>query len=386
MVKVPFGKQRSPVETVTTAEDIDDVPIKTIEEEINVDSDVDEVIERSRSGKPQEGDEDFTAPPTVELEGQSYYLDGILKSNLDILKAKIKKDWDFLFVIDGKEGAGKSVFAQQIAYFVSNGNFNINHICFTPEDFTKAVLSADKYQAIIFDEAFRGMDSRSAMSATNKALKGMLQEIRQKNLFIFIVLPSIWDLDKYVALHRCQGLFHVYTDRRMNRGYFRFYKNNSIKYMMANRSKLLYRHPLDCSFYGRFTNFSVIDREEYKRKKLESLSAYKEEETNDFESGNRKLISALCFYMTWLARYKYVFMMEHANIEKLFNKYRLTSFATAHVPCSMAVVESSYSRKHKKELLNLANKFFKSEESSFEDLDSDSTEKNDENQDGAYTE
>ena len=40
----------------------------------------------------------------IECEGGlHYYMDGILKANLEKLKDKIKKDWDFIICLDGSE-------------------------------------------------------------------------------------------------------------------------------------------------------------------------------------------------------------------------------------------------------------------------------------------
>ena len=43
----------------------------------------------------------------VEINGHGIYIDGYLKTNMDLAKNVIKKDWDMLFLIDGYEGSGK---------------------------------------------------------------------------------------------------------------------------------------------------------------------------------------------------------------------------------------------------------------------------------------
>lgn len=81
-----------------------------------------------------------------------FYIDGLLKKNLDLVKQQMRKDWDYVFVVDGIEGGGKSVFAQQVAYYVSDGDFNLSEVCFTPEEFKEAVLKSPKYNCVVFDE------------------------------------------------------------------------------------------------------------------------------------------------------------------------------------------------------------------------------------------
>ncbi len=188
-----------------------------------------------------------------DTDNRELYYDGLLLKNLNLCKKNIRKDWDYVFVIDGEVGAGKSVFAQQIAHYVSDGDFDLDEICFTPEQFKEQIVKSEKYNAIVFDEAFRGLSSRSALTETNKILISMLQEIRQKNLFVFIVLPSLWDLDKFVVMHRCKGVFHIYTDENKNRGYFKFYKREKIMGMFANPMKWRYKLPKAPQFKGRFT-------------------------------------------------------------------------------------------------------------------------------------
>ena len=80
-------------------------------------------------------------------------MDGYLKSNLDVLKTEIKKDWDFLMVVDGREGAGKSSLAAQIGYYL-DPTLNLSRFCFNAKQFQEAVYKAEKYQCIILDEGY----------------------------------------------------------------------------------------------------------------------------------------------------------------------------------------------------------------------------------------
>lgn len=211
-----------------------------------------------------------------ELNGKKYYLDGILKKNLDRTKENIKDDWDYLFIIDGEVGSGKSVFAQTLAWHCSDGKLNIDSICFTPEDFRNAIDKAPRYGAVVFDEAFRGLSARASLSETNKILVSMLNEIRQKNLFVFIVLPSVWDVDGYVSKHRTKGVFHVYVNKQRERGYFSFYSSGAMRLFMSD-NKNRYRYPKEPAFHGRFRQPKpryLVGEEEYLKKKQKALGDY----------------------------------------------------------------------------------------------------------------
>jgi hypothetical protein len=205
----------------------------------------------------------------VQVQEQEYYMDGYLKSNLDISKKVISKDWDMILVVDGYEGTGKSVMAFQIAKYC-DPTFDLNRIAFNSATFVKAVKKAKQYQSIVYDEAYGGLSSRATLSETNRALCRMLAEIRQKNLFVLIVLPTIFELDRYVALWRSRALIHVYTSEGMERGRFSFYSAGKKKklYMEGKRT---YSYGVAPDFIGRFTNFYVIDEQEYRKRKLKAI-------------------------------------------------------------------------------------------------------------------
>ena len=204
----------------------------------------------------------------------SFYIDGFLKQNLDIAKNVIKKDWDMLFVIDGSEGSGKSVLAMQIAKYCDD-NFNLDRIVFNPKMFKQAILNAKPYEAVVYDEAYTGLSSRSTMTLINRTLVSMLAEIRQKNLFVFVVMPCFFDLDKYVALWRSRALLHVYTGKNFERGYFAFFNGKKF-YSYANPKP---------NFHGKFYNNYIVDEKGYREKKSFSLSSREKLDTDkEFKS------------------------------------------------------------------------------------------------------
>lgn len=211
----------------------------------------------------------------------AYYMDGYLKHAYDIAKKEIKNDWDFLFVYDGVEGVGKSVKCMQDAFYC-DPELTLEHYAFSPYQFKKAIMEAQRYHAVVYDEAHSGLNSRAAMSMINRSLVSMLTEIRQKNLFVFVVLPTFFDLDKYVALWRSRALIHVYSKENFERGYFAFY-NVDRKKELYLRGKKLYQYGI-CkpNFIGRFTNHYPLDSDEYKRLKFDA-TAKKERAVDDAE-------------------------------------------------------------------------------------------------------
>lgn len=228
---------------------------------------------------------------------KQYYMDGYLKSNYDIAKKVIQADWDFVFLIDGTEGGGKSVIAQQGATYC-DPTFNISRIAFTPEEFQAKIKAAGKYQAVIYDEAYTGLSSRGVMSDINKVLVSMLAEIRQKNLFVFVVMPTFFDLDKYVALWRSRALIHVYTGEEFQRGYFAFYNVDRKKELYILGKKFYsYKQPR-YNFNGRFTNYYTVDEKAYRALKLKALQASKTRPDAKDELRFPYAIRALCNNMS----------------------------------------------------------------------------------------
>lgn len=206
----------------------------------------------------------------MKVTDLGYYMDGYLKQNFDTAKTVILKDWDMIFAYDGAEGSGKSVKAMQDAYY-SDPTLCMDRIVFNPRDFIKAIMSARKGEAIVYDEAYTGLSSRATMSLINRTLIKMLAEIRHRNLFIFIVMPTFFDLDKYVALWRTRALIHVYTGDNFERGYFAFY-NKDRKKDLYILGKKFYSYSLPKpNFIGRFTDFYVLDKAAYKEKKRTAL-------------------------------------------------------------------------------------------------------------------
>ena len=197
-----------------------------------------------------------------------FYMDGYLQSNLTKVKALVKNDWDFIFVVDGMEGGGKSTITIQLALYL-NPNFTVENIAFTSEEFEEKILKANKFDVIVYDEAITGLYSREAMKYINTTLTKLLAQIRQKNLFVFILIPSFFDLDKYVSMWRGRGLFHIYTDD-YKRGYFTFFNYDKKKTLYTLGKKYYNYNMVKPSFKGRFVSFNPFDKE-YRKLKLKAI-------------------------------------------------------------------------------------------------------------------
>lgn len=247
----------------------------------------------------------------MKVTERKYYMDEILNSNLDLAKKMVKKDFDFVMVIDGGEGAGKSVLAQQIAYYFDN-NLTLDNVCFTPENFRNQVINAEPGSCIILDEGFGSLSSRQSLSITNKAITDMLTEVRQKNLFIIVVLPSIFDLDRYVSMWRSRCLIHVYLNG-IDRGYFTFFNQQKKKMLLTLGRKTYNYSCIKSNFKGRFVNFYTVDEQAYREKKLTSLRSLKDLKNIDKNNLKEQVKELVCCL--------YHHNMSITDIHKIWNKF-----------------------------------------------------------------
>ena len=208
----------------------------------------------------------------VKKNTVKYYMSPPTEGECDKIRtAVIDKDRDYVMVIDGEEGSGKSVLAQQIARKL-DPKFNIDNVCFNADQFIERLKKAPKYSCIVLDEAFSSANSRSALTEVNRSLIGVATEMRQQNLFVIIVIPSFFDLDKYFALWRCRSLFHVYFNRNGSRGSYIIFPKNKKKYLYLSGKKF-YNYSKPASPYPvcRFNNVYTVDEQEYRLKKSEAF-------------------------------------------------------------------------------------------------------------------
>ena len=206
------------------------------------------------------------------------YMDDRLARRFDgVSEDLLKNDKDCFIAVDGNEGSGNSTVALQIGMYV-DPTLDINRVVFDAEGFRSAILKAKKGQCIIFDEAFTGLSSRASLSGVNRTLVSLMMQIRQKNLFVIMVLPTFFLLDKYVALFRSRALIHVY-ECKGKRGYFKVYnaKKKKLLYLLGKATysysgaKWKIATNFRGRFYGRFALGDKQMEDRYRSKKMKAL-------------------------------------------------------------------------------------------------------------------
>lgn len=242
----------------------------------------------------------------------SYHLDDKLKARWDSLKnGKLAElDEDRIYIVDGREGSGKSLFTLQQASYIDptvltdlDSKGFPNRVCFSPEEVLAQIrkLRSDNKNTycVIFDEAFRGLSSRSALSKVNKQIIQVLMEMREKNLVFFIVSPSFFLIDLYPAMIRSNALFHIAKKKGA--------KSRSFKVFSHKKKAKLYQHGIRkgweykvyTKFMGRFfgnypggNDFEKVYREKKRIAGIQNDAGKKEEVSNKFERQRDKIIAA----------------------------------------------------------------------------------------------
>ena len=238
-----------------------------------------------------------------------YYVDPRLKLKWDNIRNGIltKLDEDRVYTVDGREGSGKSLFTFQQAYYIDPTIIegDLPRVVFSPEDFLKQVRetkSDDKQtKVIIFDEAFRGLSSRAALSKVNKQIVQALMEMRQNNLVVFIVLPSFFLLDMYPALLRSNALFHIIKRKNSRQRSFKVYNYQQKAKLYKDGVKKGWNYKVQSAlmsrFYGIWPGGDEV-RDKYLKKKQQALLDTDKIENEDpgmtkTEQKNKALISVL---------------------------------------------------------------------------------------------
>lgn len=209
----------------------------------------------------------------VKIGNRECAIDNFLIQKLDNVKKIIKRNWDCVILIDGMERSGKSTLGLTCAWYISEGELTLNNVASDSDDAIRKLEGLPDRSVIMIDEGSLIFSSRESMSAEQKKLIKIMNVIGQKNMVFIIVLPSFFDLNKFIAVNRSRFLLHVYTNRHLDRGRFCFFSEHKKKVLYEYGKKHFnsYKFP-KASFVGSFGQFFPFDNEQdYKDIKKKSL-------------------------------------------------------------------------------------------------------------------
>ena len=197
-------------------------------------------------------------------------MDGYLHGNLELYKKMVKNSRDLIFVVAGREREGKSVLGNSIlAYLDPTYYKDVNRCCFNGAEFLKQIKKAKNFQAVCYDEA-QEFTSRGAITKFNRVLIQALSMIGMKQLYIAIIIPSFFELDRYPAIHRSNFLLRVYSVLG-RRGQFEFWNWDKKKNLYLFGKKGYDYNTVKPNFRGSFRKRAFPFGEEYNKKKLKAI-------------------------------------------------------------------------------------------------------------------
>lgn len=235
-----------------------------------------------------------------QIGNMSYHIDDklIFHWNKNSLRRMKKQNMDRCYIVDGMERSGKSTWTFQQAAYLDEEMFSspekmVSRICFSPDDFIKTIRET-KNGVIIFDEAFRGLSSRAAISKVNKSIIQALMEMGQQNNIVFIILPSFFLLDIYPAMLRSHGLFNIYSGKKATSRSWRGFNKHDKNIIYKEGLKKGWTYNRNTRFKGKFPGKFPGGKDfeqAYLKKKADALKDLGKAE--DEKVDNRKNYSGL---------------------------------------------------------------------------------------------
>lgn len=110
----------------------------------------------------------------------------------------LKDDSMVLGIFWGSPGCGKSIAAQHWGYVVdSTLEGKDERVCFDKDEFIKAII-ANKQKVVVGDEGISLFFRRNSMTKEGRLMSELMDQIRQKNLCVFICVPKLLTIDSTV--------------------------------------------------------------------------------------------------------------------------------------------------------------------------------------------
>ena len=197
----------------------------------------------------------------------------LYKHNLNLIKNLIvNKDFDWIHLIIGKEGCGKSTLAIQTCKAI-DPTFNASRVINDLEELKRVVRNSSAGQAILIDEGALFFFSGDAMTKDVKKIVKLFTAFRRYNLFFVVCVPCYYDIVSRIRDKRVKSGCIVY--RRGVFGFFSRKRLNMIRKHRKNNSEIYPR----ANFVGTYPKLETQLWLNYLKKKDEILA---EETKSDY--------------------------------------------------------------------------------------------------------
>lgn len=232
--------------------------------------------------------------------------------------AHLKRDYDFLLVVVGDTGTGKSIWALDLIetwYKVilqkeitkdSVECINTNY-----DVWLKRFRTMGEFDLNIYDEGATALDSKEFMSKISRDITKMFNVFRSKKFFSVIVLPNFFNLNKYFRQNRVRGLIYI-----NKRGKYKLFTKKTINFINYINDKRTFKtlDGFDEIINNTFPDYKGVMLEQYLKNKNEGIDKILDEviadNQEDIKSREDKLKDGF-------TRYKKLMQVKEARLDKL---------------------------------------------------------------------
>lgn len=220
-----------------------------------------------------------------------------LKSVREIIT---KKDYDWLHVIAGPEGIGKTSLGGSMCKEI-DPRFRLDKdSIFSYDDMVAKIKKSYPGKSVLIDEGALIFFSRDYASTKSKDAVKLLTTMRSFNLFVVVCIPNFWILDKYIREHRVKTLSRV-----VKRGWNWHYCPDTTRDIKRYKNSFKTIWP-GFDFRDTYPDYAKLYPEEweaYKKKKAEST-------LNQGRKKREEPVPMVCDNCGW--QWKYTGLRENA--------------------------------------------------------------------------
>ena len=134
---------------------------------------------------------------------------------MDLIRHRVKNDYDVVILVTGDEGSGKSALAQTAARDVDPTFASAaGRVCYTTQELLTFLHGARRGQACVFDEAVMGSLSQDRYSDETRDLVRTIQVVRSIGAVVFLCLPQVWEASTTFRARRAELLWYCQYEPR----------------------------------------------------------------------------------------------------------------------------------------------------------------------------
>jgi len=224
-----------------------------------------------------------------------------LRYNVERIKRYcIKHNQDWIFLITGGEGSGKSTLGQHLAEML-DPKFNMKKqmvYSFDEEysyfDFIKG-FRHKPFRAVVFDEAVTALFSRDHAKSEVKDTVKLFNLNRQLNHFSILIVPSFWGMDVDLRERRSRTMLYVFQDQFNFTHKYAYYSRRKIPNISMNSharklflsSSLFIKH-FKPDFMETFPKMTAKKEKEYKKFKTNHFDIFVDDLERKYQDKRNK--------------------------------------------------------------------------------------------------